>query len=52
MGNDSTEAQDVMYIADTIRCKPNGTLPAGGSLVFTPKSDSNPCGFPFSLTVM
>lgn len=47
-----TEIQpaDVMfYIADSVRCRPNGTLPAGGSIVISPKSDSNPCGFPFSL---
>jgi hypothetical protein len=48
--NGSTETQDMLYIAVNIRCKPNGTLPAGGSLVFTPRSDTNPCGFPFSLS--
>jgi hypothetical protein len=48
-GNDSTQAQDVLYIADNVRCRPNGTLLAGGSLVFKPKSDQNPCGFPFNL---
>jgi hypothetical protein len=39
----------VLYIADAIRCKPNGTIPSGQSLVFTPRSDANPCGFPFQL---
>lgn len=49
LGNDSGDAQAVLSIADSVRCRPNGTLPAGGSLVFGPKSDRNPCGFPFSL---
>jgi hypothetical protein len=50
LSEDSAAAQDELYIADNERCRPNGTLPAGGSLVFTPKSDTNPCGFPFGLS--
>jgi hypothetical protein len=51
LGKDSGDAQAVLSIADSVRCRPNGTLPAGGSLVFAAKSDRNPCGFPFSLGV-
>ena len=40
----------VLYIADAARCKPNGTLASGQSLVFSPKSDQNPCGFSFNLS--
>lgn len=52
LGNDSASAggDNVLYIADNVRCRPNGTLPAGGSLIFTPRSDRNPCGFPFNLS--
>lgn len=41
--------QDAMYIADSVRCRANGSLVPGSSIVFTPQSDQNPCGFPFSL---
>lgn len=52
LGNSSSGegSGEVLYIADNVRCRPNGTLPAGGSLVFTPRSERNPCGFPFNLS--
>jgi hypothetical protein len=40
----------ILYIADAIRCRPNGTVPSGQSLVFMPKSEKNPCGFDFNLS--
>jgi hypothetical protein len=46
---DDSPRQDLLYIAGSVRCRANGTLLPGGSIVLTPQSDSNPCGFPFSL---
>jgi hypothetical protein len=45
----SANRSTILYIADNVRCKPNGTVPSGQSLVFTPRSDANPCGFAFPL---
>jgi len=50
-GENTTGATgQILYIADAARCRPNGTLPSGQSLVYTPRSDRNPCGFTFNLS--
>jgi hypothetical protein len=45
-GSDST---NTLYIANDRRCRENGTIPSGQSRFFKPRSETNPCGFPFQL---
>jgi hypothetical protein len=44
------QAQNVLYIGDNARCRPNGTLASGQALTFRPRSEQNPCGFEFNLS--
>lgn len=40
---------DALVIGERRECRDNATLAAGRLLVLAPRSDANPCGFPFLL---
>lgn len=40
---------DALSIASSRECAANATLEPGRLMTFTPKSETNPCGFPFAL---
>jgi hypothetical protein len=42
-------SSDVLHIADRRECAANATLEPGRLITFTPRSETNPCGFPFAL---
>jgi hypothetical protein len=48
--NATEPPQNVLYIGDNARCRPNGTLASGQALTFRPRSEQNPCGFEFNLS--
>lgn len=48
-GTNASTDGPTLYIASERRCRENGTLAPGQALFLRPRSDLNPCGFPFSL---
>jgi hypothetical protein len=45
----ASSSSDALTVAQGRECAANASLPAGGLMTFTPRTESNPCGFPFTL---
>ena len=47
--NSTTTTGSVLTIAASRNCRANSTLEAGEVLVLRPRSDTNECGYPFTM---
>ncbi len=47
--NKDDPAAKILRIPASRQCEDNATILPGDELTFTPKSDTNPCGFEFTL---
>lgn len=45
-----TDLTGVYFFGSNERCRSYSALPAGGSLLLTPLTNTNPCGFPFGIS--